>query len=133
MTQLYALGLGIGTQNANGEWLEVFYAQPLLTPAEAVADAIAKVVGYSGGNQAIAISTDQSSEIAQALAATGNSELEELAKSLAASRRPLVATLLETDTNPASVPEAYLKLHLLSHRLVKIGRASCRERVSVSV
>jgi 2,3,4,5-tetrahydropyridine-2-carboxylate N-succinyltransferase len=119
MTQLYALGLGIGTQNANGEWLEVFYAQPLLTPAEAVADAIAKVVGYSGGNQAIAISTDQSSEIAQALAATGNSELEELAKSLAASRRPLVATLLETDTNPASVPEAYLKLHLLSHRLVK--------------
>src|SRR5690606_41172210 len=83
--------------------------------------------------QPIATSTDQSSEIAQALAATGNSELEELAKSLAASRRPLVATLLETDTNPASVPEAYLKLHLLSHRLVKIGRASCRERVSVSV
>ena len=119
MTQLYALGLGIGTQNSKGEWLEVFYAQPLLSPSEVIADAIAKVVGYTGGNQAIALTADQSSEIAHALAEAGNTELDHLAKSMAASRRPLVATLLATDTNPASVPEAYLKLHLLSHRLVK--------------
>ena len=42
MTQLYALGLGIGTQNSNGEWLEVFYAHPVLNPSEASARAIAK-------------------------------------------------------------------------------------------
>ena len=35
------------------------------------------------------------------------------------SQKPLVAVLLETDAAPASTPEAYLKLHLLSHRLVK--------------
>jgi 2,3,4,5-tetrahydropyridine-2-carboxylate N-succinyltransferase len=119
MTQLYALGLGIGTQNSKGEWLEVFYAQPLLAPSAAVADAVAKVVGYTGGNQAISLTTEQSSEIAHLLAGSGNSDIEGLAKSMAASRRPLVATLLATDTNPASVPEAYLKLHLLSYRLVK--------------
>jgi 2,3,4,5-tetrahydropyridine-2-carboxylate N-succinyltransferase len=38
---------------------------------------------------------------------------------LANSERPLVATLLAADEAPASVPEGYLKLHLLSHRLVK--------------
>ena len=31
----------------------------------------------------------------------------------------MVATILATDDNPASVPEGYLKLQLLSHRLVK--------------
>ena len=28
---LYSFGLGIGTQNNNGEWLEVFYPKPLRT------------------------------------------------------------------------------------------------------
>lgn len=31
----------------------------------------------------------------------------------------MVLTLIATDSEPASTPEAYLKLHLLSHRLVK--------------
>lgn len=119
MTTLYALGLGIGTQNSKGDWLEVFYAAPLLNPSAATATAIAKTIGYSEGNQAIAITTAQANEIAQALAAAGDTEQAALAKNLVNSKRPLVATLLATDTNPASVPEGYLKLHLLSHRLVK--------------
>lgn len=119
MTTLYALGLGIGTQNSKGDWLEVFYAAPLLNPSAATAGAIAKVVGYSEGNQAIAITTAQAKDIAQALSAAGDEEQAALANSLVNSKRPLVATLLATDTNPASVPEGYLKLHLLSHRLVK--------------
>jgi 2,3,4,5-tetrahydropyridine-2-carboxylate N-succinyltransferase len=123
MTTLYALGLGIGTQNSKGEWLEVFYAAPVLNPSAAVASAIAKVVGYSEGNSnesnsAIAISNAQAGEIAQALEGV-DAEQAALAKSLVNSKRPLVVTLLATDTNPASVPEGYLKLHLLSHRLVK--------------
>ncbi len=119
MTQLYALGLGIGTQNSKGEWLEVFYAHPVLNPTENSARAIATIVGYTGGNQAIAISNNQVGEIVQALTIAGDTAQAEIAKSLTNSKRPLVATLLATDTNPASVPEGYLKLHLLSHRLVK--------------
>ncbi|HBO14358.1 MAG TPA: 2,3,4,5-tetrahydropyridine-2,6-dicarboxylate N-succinyltransferase, partial [Halieaceae bacterium] len=42
-----------------------------------------------------------------------------LAARLRDSGRPVACTLLERDAAPASVPEAYLKLHLLSHRLVK--------------
>jgi 2,3,4,5-tetrahydropyridine-2,6-dicarboxylate N-succinyltransferase len=119
MTQLYALGLGIGTHNSKGEWLEVFYAQPILKPSENTARALANIIGYNGGNQCISLSANQASEIAQALTIAGDTVQAEIAKALANSKRPLVATLLETDTNPTSVPEAYLKLHLLSHRLVK--------------
>ena len=35
---LFSLAFGVGTQNRQGAWLEVFYAQPLLNPgAELVA------------------------------------------------------------------------------------------------
>ena len=30
--QLFALAFGIGTQNQQGQWLEVYYPQPLLNP-----------------------------------------------------------------------------------------------------
>ncbi len=42
---LYSIAFGIGTQNRQGAWLEVFYAQPLLAPgAELVAAAAAPSV-----------------------------------------------------------------------------------------
>lgn len=118
MTTLYALGLGIGTQNSKGEWLEVFYAAPLLNPSAALSAAIAKVVGYSEGTQAIAVSNAQVAEIAQALEGV-DAEQAALAKKLANAKRPLVVTLISADATPVSVPEVYLKLQLLSHRLVK--------------
>ena len=37
----------------------------------------------------------------------------------ATSVRPVVATILQADSEATSTPEVYLKLHLLSHRLVK--------------
>jgi len=118
MTTLYALGLGIGTQNSKGEWLEVFYAAPQLNPSAALSAAIAKVVGYSEGTQAIAVSNAQVAEIAQALEGV-DAEQAALAKKLANAKRPLVVTLISADATPVSVPEVYLKLQLLSHRLVK--------------
>lgn len=119
MTQLYSLGLGVGTQNVNGDWLEIFYPSPLLQPTAATAQAVASILGYSGGNQAITLSTDQAVKLAEALNAAGDLTQAAIARQLGNSQRPLVATLLETDAGPSSVPEAYLKLHLLSHRLVR--------------
>jgi 2,3,4,5-tetrahydropyridine-2,6-dicarboxylate N-succinyltransferase len=119
MTSLYSIGLGIGTQNSKGEWLEVFYPKPLLQPETAVADAIAAAVNYSGGNQVISLTSEQVEALATALAATTATELASIVASFKNSTQPLVATLLAEDTAPASVPEGYLKLHLLSHRLVK--------------
>lgn len=118
MTQLYCIGIGIGTLNRAGDWLEAFYPQPLLQPDAGATSAVAEILSYKGGNQAMRVELDQVDVMADAL--------EDAYPSLAASvrhfkesRRPVVATLLETDSPPTSVPEGYLKLHLLSHRLVK--------------
>ncbi|UFH50298.1 2,3,4,5-tetrahydropyridine-2,6-dicarboxylate N-succinyltransferase [Pseudomonas sp. KNUC1026] len=115
---LFSLAFGVGTQNRQGTWLEVFYAQPLLNPAAALADAAAKVLGYTGGNQAIAFNNTQASELADALKGIDAAQAALLTR-LAESQKPLVATFLSEDAALTSTPEAYLKLHLLSHRLVK--------------
>lgn len=116
MTTLYCLAIGVGTQNRHGDWLEVFYPAPLLSPANDIADKAAQALGYQGGNQAIALDSDKLSALQQAFA---NTALAGLLDQLSTSTRPLVATLLATDGAPQSVPEAYAKLQLLSHRLVK--------------
>ena len=115
---LFSLAFGVGTQNRQGTWLEVFYAQPLLRPAGELVDAIAPLLGYQAGNQAISISTTQAAQLADALKSIDATQHALLTR-LAESQRPLVVTLLAEDAALTSTPEAYLKLHLISHRLVK--------------
>lgn len=115
---LFSLAFGVGTQNRQGDWLEVFYAQPLLNPAAELVAAVSAKLGYSGGNQAIAISTNQAGELANALKSIDAAQAALLTR-LAESTKPLVVTLLAEDAALTSTPEAYLKLHLLSHRLAK--------------
>lgn len=116
MTQLYSLAIGVGTQNSQGQWLEVFYPAPELSPEEGLSNNIAEAIGYTGGNQAIEL--DQG-KLFTLRAKFTDSPIAELLNQLSTSKRPIVATLLETDDAPQSVPEAYLKLQLISHRLVK--------------
>ncbi|MCF6781857.1 2,3,4,5-tetrahydropyridine-2,6-dicarboxylate N-succinyltransferase [Stutzerimonas stutzeri] len=115
---LFSLAFGVGTQNRQGSWLEVFYAQPLVHPAADLLAAIAPLLNYQGGNQAIAITTTQAAQLADAIKSLDAAQHALLTR-LAESQRPLVVTLLAEDSEPTSTPEAYLKLHLLSHRLVK--------------
>jgi 2,3,4,5-tetrahydropyridine-2-carboxylate N-succinyltransferase len=117
-TTLFSLAFGVGTQNRQGAWLEVFYAQPLVNPAPALVKAVTGVLGYTSGNQAIAFGATQASQLAEALKAIDPTQAALLTR-LAESQKPLVATLLAEDTALASTPEAYLKLHLLSHRLAR--------------
>ena len=115
---LFSIAFGVGTQNRQGNWLEVFYAQPLLKPSEQLVAAVAPVVGYSAGNQAITISNAQAAQLATALKDIDGAQAALLTR-LAESHKPLVATLLAEDAALTSTPEAYLKLHLLSHRLAQ--------------
>lgn len=115
----FAFGIGIGTQNQKGEWLEVFYQQPVLMPDASLIEIAGNTLGYSGGNQAIAASADQLKAFGDALASTSHTDQASLAERAAGSQRPVVVTILESDDSATSTPEVYLKLHLLSHRLVK--------------
>ena len=109
-----AFAMGVGTQNSKNEWLEVFYQLPVYQPTADLIDA-AKTVGYAGGNQAIELNAKTLNTLADAL--TGDQAA--LAKKLTASKRPTVLTVVETDEQATSTPEVYLKLQLISHRMVK--------------
>ncbi len=119
MTTFYSLGFGVGTQNQQSEWLDVFYSAPMLSPSTAVIDVIKSQTEYTGGNAAIAATPEMMSQIAEALVDINETEQSAVANALSMSDQPLVITVLESDAAPSSVPEGYLKLHLLSHRLVQ--------------
>lgn len=109
----FAFGLGIGTQNSKGEWLEVFFPAPLLTPS---AELQAAVTALDSDR---ALEESQLRTLLDKLNEAGEIEQASLAGRLMGSGRPVVAVLMEEDKAPGNVPEGYLKLHLLSHRLVK--------------
>ncbi|MCG7601653.1 2,3,4,5-tetrahydropyridine-2,6-dicarboxylate N-succinyltransferase [Halomonas sp. McH1-25] len=116
---MLSFALGIGNQNSQGDWLDVYYPAPLFQPDTALVEAARKALDAPAGNAVVSFLPEHCAALAQALKEAGSEEQAELAEAFAASQRPLVATFLETDQPPESAPEVYLKLHLLSHRLVK--------------
>ncbi len=109
----FAFGLGVGTHNANGDWLEIYFPQPILYPSQELATALQDCDSRQ------ALSRGQLAKLQAALVAAGDSTQADLAAQFLESSRPIVAVLLRQDRPPGNVPEAYLKLHLLSHRLVR--------------
>jgi len=116
---MLSFALGIGNQNTQGDWLDVYYPAPLFQPSSALAEAAREALDAPAGNAVVSFLPEHCPTLAEALKAAGDAAQAELATSLAASQRPLVATFIEVDQPPESAPEVYLKLHLLSHRLVK--------------
>ncbi len=119
MTELFALALGCGTKNRDEQWLEVFYPDPMLNPDPRLLEVIREEVDYQGGNAALELTRRQVQHIARQWREADFEHEASFAVAFQESERPLVLTILESDADPASTPEAYLKLHLLSHRLVK--------------
>jgi 2,3,4,5-tetrahydropyridine-2-carboxylate N-succinyltransferase len=108
----FAFGLGVGTRNSQGDWLEVFFPRPLLTPTDAI------VAAASGLDSGRALTREQLQQLREALVESAESGQAALAEHFLETEQPVVAVLLESDQAPTNVPEGYLKLHLLSHRLV---------------
>lgn len=117
--ELFSFALGIGTRDSKDNWLEVYYPRPSLRPPAELMDQIAEVCGYTGGNRAIEPDKLMLSVLLDVAGRAADKAQAELLTLLLQSSRPVVATFLETDAAPACVPELYLKLHLLSHRLVE--------------
>ena len=107
----YALGLGIGTKSSAGDWLEVFFPDPLLHPPASLAALVP-----AGCTEPDA---GELGRIADEAERAGHAAFAALARRLVDAERPVVAVHLAGDSAPDSVPAAYLKLHLLSHRLVR--------------
>jgi len=115
----FSLAFGTATKNRQDKIIEAFFPNPVLNPADALVDALAQVSGYEGGNQAIEVTAAQCEALAQAFAANGDDANASFATKAAASSQPLVLVILATDEKPQSVAEGFLKLQLISNRLVK--------------
>jgi 2,3,4,5-tetrahydropyridine-2-carboxylate N-succinyltransferase len=115
----FAFGLGIGTQSSNGDWLEIYYNTPVLHPSEALIKAVTEILDYEGGDAAIEICEAQLKDLEVAFLSVDAEDQAEIVEVLKGTQQSMVITILETDSSPATTPEVYLKLALLSHRLVK--------------
>ncbi|BDU38256.1 2,3,4,5-tetrahydropyridine-2,6-dicarboxylate N-succinyltransferase [Vibrio nigripulchritudo] len=115
----FSLAFGTATKNRDGKIIEAFFPNPVLNPSDALVAAVAGVAGYEQGNQAIEISAAQSAELAKAFEANGDAANASFAAKAAESEQPLVLVILATDEKPSSVAEGFLKLQLISNRLVK--------------
>lgn len=115
---LFSIAFGVGTRNRTDQWLEVFFPKPLLQPSSVFTERVKAILGYQGGNQIIDFNFATASDLASALKYIAPEQSALLVR-LAESHKPTVACILEHDVQPASVPEAYLKLQLISHRLCK--------------
>ncbi|MDE1323758.1 2,3,4,5-tetrahydropyridine-2,6-dicarboxylate N-succinyltransferase [Vibrio aestuarianus] len=115
----FALAFGTATKNRDGKIIEAFFPAPVLNPSDEFVSALAQIAGYSEVNQAIEISATQSAQLATAFADNGDSQNAAFADKAANSEQPLVLVILAADAQPQSVAEGFLKLQLISHRLVQ--------------
>ena len=114
----FSLAFGTATKNRDGKIIEAFFPRPVLAPTDALVDSLAEVTGYQDGNQVIEITASQSAQLAKAFETNGDSNNAIFAAKAAESAQPLLLVILETDGKPSSVAEGFLKLQLISNRLV---------------
>jgi len=128
-----AFGLGLTTLSCKGEALDCFYPAPQYQTAFGAAAILAKIVGYKSGTHSYVLSRDQLAEAFAYMSPFLNDKekkhvnLETIQAFLALSQSPsfrkqFVVTFIavnEQDPGPQGVADAYLRLHLLSHRLVR--------------
>ncbi|MGB5444945.1 MAG: 2,3,4,5-tetrahydropyridine-2,6-dicarboxylate N-succinyltransferase [Psychromonas sp.] len=115
----FALALGSATKNRDQKIIEAFFPHPTLNPSDDLVAVIGAIVGYEQGNQVIEITAEISEQLAAAFNGANDSANADFATAAAKSTQPLVLVILATDAAPQSPAEGFLKLQLISHRLVK--------------
>ncbi len=111
-----AIGLGVGTKNTNGEWLEVLFPAPLYQPDSATVEGLRDVLDLQAENTTLTLNEEQLGNLAETHAL---GEISVQAEKLNGSVNPIALVIIEEDGTATSTPEVYLKLQLISHRLVK--------------
>tara|TARA_R110001583_G_scaffold11613_9_gene52244 strand:- start:37901 stop:38929 length:1029 start_codon:yes stop_codon:yes gene_type:complete len=115
----FSLAFGTATKNRDQKIIEAFFPNPILNPNEDLVATIAAITGYEGGNQVIEIKPAVAEQLAAAFNGENDTDNADFAVAAAKSKQSLVLVILATDEAPQSVAEGYLKLQLISHRLVK--------------
>ncbi len=115
----FSLAFGSATKNKDGKIIEAFFPFPLLNPSEVLSDILAEIVGHTGGNATYEVTSEQFTALTNAFSAEEQQASAQFIQQASQSQQTFVLVLLETDTTPSSIAEGFLKLQLISHRLVK--------------
>jgi 2,3,4,5-tetrahydropyridine-2-carboxylate N-succinyltransferase len=116
MSEVFAFAIGTSRRSARGEPLDYFFPAPIKNPDAQIREAIA--AHFNPG--AHTVDPQLASTFSASMNASGHTEAgaqTQMLNALAESDAPLTAILLPADQAIESTAEAYLKLHLLSHRL----------------
>lgn len=111
---VFAFAVGIARHNARGAALDCYFPAPLKDTGGELARAVA---AHFAGGTAVATPETVAAFLQSLEGAADVTELVARHRPLVEADRPLVAVRLDDDGPIASTEEAYLKLHLLSHRL----------------
>jgi len=102
------LAIGIGSKNSKGEWLEVYFPKNLINPSQKLINKAKDLLNYTEGNLTSLVPKDLILDIDEISMGFASLEIEKT-----------VLVLVNSKLPPDDIPSCYLRLHLLSHRLVK--------------
>ncbi len=118
------VAFGVGTKNARGEWLEVFFPMPKLELEISLVQNIGKEISWNQKNQTVDISAGQFKKI-RSLLDGGQAVIKKkealisILRHLENSLQPTVVVFTVRENEAQTVPEVYHKLQLISHRFYK--------------
>lgn len=117
----FALALGTATCNQQNELIEAWYPEPILEPAAAFIEQLKQWLPLETGNSCLMLAQHPAARdrLISLFNEAGYRLNAELLEESQPSDPALILTFLASDVAPTSIAESYLKLHLLSHRLVK--------------
>ena len=128
-----SFGIGIATFGRNKRLLDSYFPAPNFQENFGTAAVLAKVLEYKKGTHSYSLNKEQLDEVLNYFKSFENDgklhanievlkNFQKIFPALSANHKTLVVTFIappENDPGPQEVPDAYLRLHLLSHRLVK--------------
>lgn len=119
-TQLHSYAFGLASRNAVGDIIEAYYPQPELAPSPALGAILLEASGIDADACGFTeLSEEQCRALVDTLAQNDCQSAQHCLERLLGGQQTVILCILGGDQPPESVPEAFLKLHLLSHRLVK--------------
>ena len=111
MSSVHGFGLGIAGKSAAGDTLDVFYPAPISNASGELAEVLKGVTGELDASALNALESH--------FTRVGAEDQAAICSQLKHSAHAVIACTLEDNVAPTSVADAYLKLHMLSHRLVR--------------
>lgn len=112
---MFAFAFGLAHRATDGAVLDVYYPAPVLHPDASLVEALA-AVGIADATAEHELDDLRLEHLARALDSAGAEALAGTARSLLGSVGPKLLMVLAEDAAIGCTAEAYLKLHLMSHR-----------------